>query len=158
MEDYSSLKRDLWFGLAATAFSLFFALSTVLTVESRGDGVTGRTFPWLIAIALFSAGASFSLSTWRKLRQSVRQSDAKPLSGAGFTRIAVYMGTLCLYLLGIQFIGYVVSTVATLTFLMMYTGARNKAVIAVMAVLAPAGMWFAFARLMDVQFPEALLF
>lgn len=155
--NYSELRRDLVFGLATLLFGAFYFASCFATISVRASniGVSGRTFPLIVAVILLVLGASLSLSTLRKIRQIPKASrryyslfEANQLFG-----MSVYFGALCIYILGIEYVGYIVSSVLVVLFLLKFSLAKNKIAIAVMTVLLPGGLYWVFTKAMEVQLP-----
>ena len=113
-------------------FGLVFLILTPLQVSSVTDGfenLSGRTFPYIISGMIILLGGTLTLLCYLKLRRVPREESRAAQSG-GIRKVAVYVGAITLYALGMGFIGYVVSTAAMLVYAMWVTGARAKRVIA----------------------------
>lgn len=159
MRTYYKIKLDLWFGIATILFSLVFAVS-ILSIEVviQGSAVTGRTFPWLVACFTFILGLSLTASSYKELQGFRGEPGGNVYNKQQLNKIALYLALICLYVLGISFIGYMVSTAIFVAALLIFFGYRKKVIFLSLVLLLPVLMWYAFSQLIEVQFPEALLF
>lgn len=160
MKAHNEFKKDITFAIVTIVFSLFYAASTCWTIAAREETfLNGRTFPYFIAVILFILGACLLYTTCKQLKRD-KQSlpPALHLSLGEMKRVALYLVILSLYCFGIVYVGYVVSTALTLLVLMIFNGAKNKIAIALMTAIVPCCMWYIFSVLMEVQFPQALLY
>ena len=159
---YSTLRRDLYFGIATLGFSCFFILSIFFTVdnESAISGVSSRTFPYIIAASMSLLSLSLILSrvhALKKIEKSEREyiplMDRKEI-----IRTIYFICSLVIYVLGFVYLGYFLSTTAYILFWFYFMGAKNKLAVWIMTFVAPGAFWFFFVKILGVQFPETFLF
>lgn len=155
--DYSELKRDLYFGIATLAFGVLYTLSCFTTVTAHGSAaISGRTFPLIVAAIILILGICQVNGTVRKLKRFPPTATRRyyPLFECKqILSMATYMGALSLYILGIEYLGFIVSTVVIVLFLLKFSLAKSKiATIAVIFIL-PGLLYWVFVVLMEVQLP-----
>ena len=160
MNKKDELRKDILFAIVTLVFALAFTISIFVTIHSPDEAVVdGRTFPFFIAAGLFILGACLLYSSCRQLKLiECTLGDTLGLSSNQIKAVVFYLFILVLYCLGIMYIGYIVSTAITLLVLMLFYGAKNKIVITIMACIVPFLMWLVFVVLMEVQFPQTLLY
>ncbi len=160
MNTYSETKRDLWFGILAFCFAVFFGISTIYTIRSEGEsGITSRTFPYIITALLTVLSLLLLFNAAKKLK-GIPLQDKKyehMLSRTEAARVSVFVISLVLYVFSFINIGFLVSTAAYLAFLLWFMHAKNLVVSALIVVISPGLLWFFFTRVMEINFPEALL-
>lgn len=168
----SSLSTEAWLGLVTIAFGLFYAFSTLVTVEvsSMKAVISGRTFPYIIAGMLVVLGAAMtvvSVAHTKVLNKLAAkgieaphlkaETENAPIGKYQLARLASYFGLLVLYLLGMEYVGYMVSSAVMMLASMWIFGARNKVVMAVLTVVTPVALYYFFHFVIEVQFPDTLL-
>lgn len=159
MRTYCNIKLDLLFGIATTVFSLIFAVA-ILSIEVviQGSAVTGRTFPWLIAFFTFILGLSLTASSCKELHRFQGEREEFSCDMQKLKKISIYFVLICLYAVGISYLGYVVSTAIFVAVLLFFFGFQKKYLFVSLVILLPVTMWYVFSQLIEVQFPDALLF
>ncbi len=160
MNSYSKIKRDLWFGVLTFCFAVFFGLSSVYTIRLEGEsGITSRTFPYIITALLLVLSILLTAGAARRLKDIPAQEKTyQPMfSRAELTRVPVFLITLVLYVFSFIYVGFLVSTAAYMAFLLWFMHAKNKLASALIVLLAPGLLWFFFTKVMEINFPEALL-
>lgn len=159
---YSELQRDLWFGLATLAFAIFFGVATILTVQvDPGEtGVTARTFPYIITGILGVLSFVFIINTIKKLLK-VQQDQKKyipVLDKDEYKRAAIFLVSLFVYIICFIYVGYIVSSFAYMAFMLWHMKAKNRIAVILLTAITPFVLWYFFTVLVEVQFPEAILF
>lgn len=161
MKKYSRLRRDLVFGICTLCFAIFFGISSIYTINTDGEsGVTGRTFPFIITSILLILSCILIYVTTKRIRQ-IPEDDRiyeECVTNYEMTRIIQFIIALIVYVLGFIYIGFIVSTTLFLAYMMYYMHAPNKKIAGAIVIIAPLLLWYFFTRLMEVSFPEALLF
>ncbi|SHN59785.1 tripartite tricarboxylate transporter TctB family protein [Desulfovibrio litoralis] len=160
MKTKNELKNDIFFSIVTLLFALFFTISIFVTIEARDETIVGaRTFPYFIAAGLFILGTCLFYSSLKQLKlNEFTLEDTLNLSFKQIQAVSLYLLILVLYCLGIMYIGYIVSSALVLLVLMLFYGARNKLIISLMVCIVPFVMWLVFSVLMEVQFPQTLLY
>jgi len=161
MDSYSELKRDLWFGILSLCFTVFFGISTVYTIQTEGEtGITSRTFPFIITALLAVLSSLLIYNTLKELKNTPEKDKIYEdlLSRPELRRITIFVVSIVLYVFSFIYIGFVVSTVLYLAFLMWFMHAKNIWISGAIVIIAPGLLWYFFTKLMEVTFPEALLF
>ncbi|MCL1940095.1 MAG: tripartite tricarboxylate transporter TctB family protein [Desulfovibrionaceae bacterium] len=160
-------RRDCFLGLGVLALGLGYFLAIPWQVSALADGadnISGRTLPYLIAGVISLLGVALVLQAYRRLWALPRPADADRKEGAEqgtgmFSRtMLIYCAVIGLYALGMEYVGYMVSTAAVLLFAMWLHGARGKLLMAVMAAVTPPIIYLIFRYGVQVPFPDALLF
>lgn len=158
--DYSEIKRDLYIGFASMAFSIFYGISTILTVKSSSNITdSGRTFPYIITGLLFIISLTLVLNGIKKINKVPcnQRTYMKLMQNDQAVRIIIYVIALSLYIFGFIYVGYIVSTTLYLVFLLSFMKAENKIVKYLIVLIMPVLLWLFFTIILEVQFPETLL-
>lgn len=162
MENYSELRRDFFFGVFCLAISVFLTWAITATIAERPShtGITARTFPHIINILLFITGSILTaVSGLRLVRMDKSQkiSSSPLLNREQLARLAIFVGLLIAYLVGLSTIGFLTSSIITIAAVHWVLGARNWLVIGLISVIGSTTVWYLFDKVMGVQFPEAFL-
>lgn len=161
MSEYSSLKRDLIFGVCSLCFTIFFGVSSIFTISPEGsDGISGQTFPFIITFILLSISIIFIYSTIKNLNTIPKDERVyiKSVQNYEAIRIIKFILSLVLYVFCFIYIGFIISTAIFLAYMMYFMHAPNKKIAGAIVVIAPLILWYFFTKLMEVSFPAALLF
>lgn len=156
------VKRDLYIGFGIVALGLVYFLLIGSQVHAVNDssGLSGRQLPWLVGALTTLCGLALAFVSWRKL-PTAKPGEVRPGALAQnmqrIKRVVIYTAAVALYCLGIAYIGFIVSSVAALIFLMVFSGATNKIAILLTAILSPAVIWFVFVYLIGIPMPDTLL-
>lgn len=156
--------RDMWTGVGVMALAAAYFVTALYEVNSSNDftGMAGRQMPMLVTAFLLLFGGVLAWTSWRK--RAGLKPDA-PLSAREkaairlrWQRVFVYLGIVAVYSLGFAYVGFVVSSFFALIVLMTFSGATNRAGVALTSALAPVITWFVFAWLVETPMPDGLLF
>lgn len=161
MNAYSRLRRDLVFGICTLCFTIFFGVSSIFTISTDGqDGITGQTFPFIITFILLALSFILLYKTVKSLKTIPEDQRVytKAVTSYETMRILQFITALVLYVVGFIYIGFIVSTMAFLAYMMYFMHAPNKKIAGAIVIIAPLVLWYFFTKLMEVSFPEALLF
>lgn len=160
----ASVKRDFITGLCVIGLGMLYGIITPFQTSSyvEGTGVSGRALPLGIAVLLAVLGAALAARSARLLRrlppeQGPDQSGSTSADTAYVRRVLLYLLTSALYVAGIEYIGFIVSSFAAIPCLIVLSGGRSKAAIAITAVAAPLLLYAVFTLAMEVYLPEGLL-
>lgn len=151
--------RDMWIGVVTLLFAVVYLWFSESQVSPDGDGydnITGRTFPYIIGGFLGFLGVGGIIRNLRRLR-TAGPSDEGVLGGERAKRVLIYTGAIIAYALGIEYLGYMVSTYIMLAFGMWFSGARLGTAFYVTALVTPPALYFFFTSLMQIPMPRALL-
>lgn len=135
--------------LAVLGVAMVFLAQTFSFPGGNGDvGPAGVPYLWVALLVPFCAGLIFQAATHRMAPD--------PVPGrVGF--VLLYVAGLCLYLAGIQWLGYYASTFIFLVGSMYLLGARNTLVIVLVAVGWLLFSYFVFAGMLHIDLPEGWL-
>jgi len=151
-------RLDCALGLVAVLIgAVFWALIPIEVGYQRSAfGITGRFFPTLAAILVIACG---SLLAVRAYLSPPPPPDERPagLERPALRRLLPYATIVIAYVLLIDVLGYLVSTVAALGVLLYQTGTRSWPVLALVAVVVPLLLYYLFHEVMLVPLPEGLL-
>ncbi len=97
-------------GLVALAISLRLGL---WRQSSPGEGL----FPFLTALAMVTFSVAALVRDW------IRREPARPRAAGdrtGLIRVGAYLGALVFYAVSLEFLGFIVATVITITFILRF--------------------------------------
>lgn len=160
MDNTVELKRDFWFGVATIAFSIFLFFSIRFFVsDSAFTGISGRMFPYVIDAFFLILGTALCLDSKSRLSHCENGEciEFNNLSKKQICDILTWIVMVCLYILGISYIGFMVSTFAVLAASLWFLGLRKPVPFIIMVAICPPLLWWVFHKLVEVQFPDALL-
>lgn len=153
-----SAKTDVVLGILAILVGvLYWALIPfAVPQEHAAMGVTGRFFPQFAAIMVAGAGAALVISTL--IARSTGSAEAPPgITIDQLRRVIPYIVITAVYILLIDVLGYLVSTVIALAVLLLFSGMRNWLQFAAVVVMIPAGLYLLFRFVLLVPLPEGML-
>ena len=160
MDNTVELKRDFWFGVATIAFSIFMFFSIKFFIsDSSFTGISGRVFPYVIDAFLLILGIALCWDSRSRLSDCENGEclDTGALTGKQILDIVTWFGMVALYILGISYIGFMVSTFAILAASLWFLGLRKPIPFIAMVSIWPPLLWYLFHKIVEVQFPDALL-
>ena len=153
------IKRDQVTGLALAAlgilvFVLIGQFSTPLTPEYPGP----RLMPGIAAFGLVVCGLGVFAGGCRQ-----KDEPQAPLTGEGLVRVLITFAILCLYILGMKYLGFLVVTPFLVYVLTTYFARKSKAdtrlaARILFAVSVTAAIWLMYVKLFDMELPTGLLF
>jgi hypothetical protein len=154
-------KWDGILGIFSLCLGLVYLLLIPGQISPMLDGglnnVSGRTLPFLLGLLFCILSSLLALRSWARFcalrRQGLLRSHANRLFSG---KIVAYGAVIALYIECMEYIGFVVSSMALLAFAMWLTGARNKLVVALSVVAAPAFIYLLFYHVMQIPFPVGL--
>lgn len=160
MENSVDLKRDFWFGVATIIFSvvMFFSIRISIAEESM-SGISGRIFPYIIDFFLLILGIGLCLDSKKHLFQC---GDSECVSAGAYDRLQLlnlflYIIMVALYILGVTYIGFMVSSAVFIAVLLWFYGVRNPLSFILMTAFWPLFLWWVFHILIEVQFPSSAI-
>jgi len=114
--------------------------------------------PFIMPVIALSIGVIASLPSWYRLFFK-RQGRSWKLDGAGAPRKPFLMLiTALLYPVGIFTVGLEIATFFILAVELYITGQRDRKNLLLIPILLTFIFWLVFRRMLDVYFPEPLLF
>ncbi|MBR3880954.1 MAG: tripartite tricarboxylate transporter TctB family protein [Mailhella sp.] len=114
--------------------------------------------PFIMPILALSIGVIASLPSWYRLLFKGKGRSWE-LDGAGAPRKPFLMlVTALFYPIGIFVIGLEIATFLILAVELYITGQRNRKILFFIPLLLSGIFWLVFRRMLDVYFPEPLLF
>ena len=152
--------RDGWIGVATVVVGIVYLLfiRSQVSAETDGEaGVSGRTLPYFVGVLLLLLGTLLAAASYLRAR-TARRDGSLIITRAALGRVAIYIGAIVLYALGINYVGYIVSTAAALLFAMIFSGARNRLTLLLLTLIVPPLMYWLFHVLMQIPLPETPLF
>lgn len=151
----SGARQNFWLGIAALATSGALFICIPLTISDMSStGVSGRAFPYVINTFLGILGVALTLSS---LKGRPEKKEVPRLSRAQIKDIILWLGIVCLYALGISYVGFLVSTFFAVFACLWFLGMRRPVPLALMTLVLPPLLWWFFHKVVEVQFPQALL-
>lgn len=151
--------NDMLTGLGAVVLSVayYFAIPYCVSGYSEGHNISGRTIPYLVAGGMALIGVCL---TARSALQRARLSDAasSPAFPPGvLRRTLLYVLLIVAYILGLTYVGFIVSTSLALFGAMHLTGARRYPLMAAISVVTGGVLYALFTLCMEVYFPAGWL-
>ncbi len=151
-------------GLAALGIGIGYGLCIPLQVSdfSEGYNISGRTLPYILTIIMILCGAALTVSAV-KARAKLSASDRNSEKGCKCTgwkahlRVVLYVLLVGGYVLGLSHIGLITSTFVVLLLAMFLSGAKNPVRSILISAVVSVSLYCFFTLLMDVYFPEGIL-
>lgn len=137
---------------------LFFFLSTAWVLHAYSLPFSApvttfggpATFPFLVLSIMVVGFGWVAVSEYRKIRRGI---DGQTMDRASIKRVMALFAVAAVYVLVIEFTGYIPATVALLLASLLLFGVRDKLLLVTIPVLFPVVLWFLFQRLLEVQLP-----
>ena len=159
-----TMDRVLGFGFCLSAVALVTIVTPMevaapkIRLGSSGTvGVSPQFFPNLLASVIGLLGLILALRG-RGRSESLATGEGFALSAAQWARVAKVVAILIAYLLVLPHLGFLISTPLCLAVLMFQLGARNRALIAIIAISTTAAVHIAFRYGMKLILPEGMAF
>lgn len=159
----SQAKRDTILGVVIACAGIAYAALAQSQVNDIADisGMTGRHFPYLIAFLTMLCGGLLSLSSLKKMQRDGERGEAQTTNAdkkGRLLRLSVYTGAIALYCAGVAWIGFFVSSLPAMFFLMWFSGAKAGMLTAVLSILVTAAVYAIFVIGLKTPMPATLLF
>jgi len=156
------MNRDTLIGVFTIALSAIYLFLIRYQVQPDSDGydnVSGRTLPYLVGFFLLFFGSLLALISARRGGQRKNISELTAIaSNPAAKRVLIYLFLTILYLLGISYLGYVVSSIVALIILILFNGEKRLLLVCVVAVITSISLFYFFNTLMRIPLPPTLLF
>jgi hypothetical protein len=116
VSEQTASPRGRLIGHAVLAAAGVLALAIALRLglwrqNSPGEGL----FPFLTALAVVAFGVAGLIGDWAKRRAA---QDHTAADRRGLMRVAAYLGALVFYAVSLEFLGFIVATAITITFIL----------------------------------------
>jgi len=160
-------KADLIAALIVVCTSVFILLTIPAEISDWADpyGITGRTFPYAVSFLLLLLGIILAVRSGvtHIFKKTTRENTAddeseEALSKMQVKRVSIYSAAIGLYILGIIYVGFLVSSTAMIIFSVLFGGYWNKISLPLVAVITPLVIYAIFVTVMGTPLPRALLF
>ena len=158
----NALFKELLTGLTVVLIGVLYWLAALYQVDGIPDayGISSRTLPSIVSSVLVLLGLLLAVEGYKRWRCSptiaVEQAKVRVATRKG-VRVLIYIGAIALYLLGIHYISFILSTGLMLLFSMLFCGQRNRIVLIVCTLLAPLCIYLVFAKIMMIPLPVTWL-
>ena len=153
------IKRDQITGLALmilgiVIFVLISQFKKPMTAEYPGP----RLMPGIAAFGLVVCGLGIFVKGCRQ-----KEGDKMPVDLKGLLRVVITFGALWLYILGLQYLGFLISTPFLVYGLTTYFAKASKAqtkwwVRVIFAVAVTLVVWLMYVQLFEMELPVGALF
>lgn len=161
MNNSVDLKRDFWFGVATILFSIFMFFSIRISIsEESMSGISGRIFPYVIDFFLLILGIGLCLDSRKHLSQcdETECADTGSYDRLQLFNLFLYVIMVALYILGVTYVGFMVSSAVFIAVLLWFYGVRKPLAYIFMVGFWPPFLWWVFHILIEVQFPSTAIF
>ena len=153
-------KRECIIGLCVVGLAAIYGVITPFQASSyvEGNSISGRALPLFIAALLGFLGGLHSYNNW-KLFQRLPEDEIKPepLSATFIKRVVLYLLAGCAYVAGIEYIGFIVTSIVILPCLILLSGGRSKKALIATSIITPLVLYGIFTLVMEIYLPEGLL-
>ncbi len=147
-----AFRKELGFAVGVTALSAWFAVQSFSYPESSSQ------FPRSISAAMLVLSVVLLLRILAKRPASTKKADVdSAASRPSMTPLAVFV-SIALYIVALQYLGYIVATVLYMLGSMAYFGQKRFAVSLLVTVLFVAFIYLMFVRFFGLRLPEGVLF
>ena len=158
-----TLKRDFLIGLGTVLLAGLYLALIPYQVQSDSDGydfVSGRTLPFMVGGLLLITGTALTITSLRTMNRTSphEQAPSPEPTRHRYKRVAILTALAVLYILGLTYIGYIVSTILALAAAMVFSGERRKRLVVIISILTSVLLYYFFHKLMQVPLPDTLLF
>lgn len=160
MMSRSAARRECIIGICVLGMALIYEIITPFQASgyTEGSSISGRVLPLAIGALLGFLGALHAYNNW-KLFASLPPETAQrePLSKAFVKRVVLYLLAACAYVAGIEYIGFVVSSLVIIPCFIILSGGRNMKALIATSIITPLVLYGIFTLIMEIYLPEGLL-
>ncbi|GLY33530.1 hypothetical protein Kisp02_68950 [Kineosporia sp. NBRC 101731] len=123
------------------------------------EGAIGpRFFPYVVGVALVVVGIWLAVAVWRGDRAEPEAGeDVDTEATTHWGTLAALAGLMVLYVLILDPVGYLLSTIGLFAGTAYTLGARNPRSLVAVSLLAPFVTFIVFTRLLGVYLPNGIL-
>lgn len=143
-------KWDLLICLGLAAILLIFVF------ELPNTNAAARVYPMIMLIASYFLMAVICVQ-WIRNKKAGKIDMAEGMDKKRMVYIAVYCAAILVYILLIERLGYVVSTILFGVYSLIYLKNKNKILIVIIPVAAAVILYFLFSRFLFVTLPSGIL-
>jgi hypothetical protein len=153
----SLLSRDFVGGIAAIVIGSFYLVLAYDLRSSALDDIVGpggmpRAYGWVMVLLGVALCVVTLVANWRKtMDDQWKDQGRRILWAAGLLGIGI------VYLLIVNFVGYLVSMVMLIAATMVYHGERFSRKVLATSVFGGTMLWALFVFILDVHMPPGLL-
>lgn len=146
--------------LGGIGFAVFGIVVTILATQIKMRANLSepgpRLFPYIAGIGMCICGLGIALTSGKGSGD-----DAPYLSKDGWKRLLIAAGVMVLYYLGLEFLGFIISTpIFTFAIILILAGGKklNLVVVAVIAVVTTAVLYLLFEKVFTIFLPPGIIF
>ncbi|MDL2210284.1 tripartite tricarboxylate transporter TctB family protein [Desulfovibrio sp. OttesenSCG-928-O18] len=153
------VKQELIVGLCVMVIAVIYGILTPFQASgyTEGNSISGRALPLCIAALLGFLGASHSYNNWRLYKSLPPDREAQePLDKPFIKRVVLYLLAACAYVAGIEYIGFIVSSLVIIPCFILLSGGKNKVALIATTIIAPLVLYAIFTVVMEIYLPEGL--
>ena len=143
MKDRKSIHPDVWLSIIVILISayVFFSAQSFPTIPKR--------FP----IIFSSIFALFGLVVGIKGVRKTQKGEVAGINFGGVKYAMITCGIIILYAIGIDLIGFYISTALFMVGCLFFMGVRSWKTIVLVTLFTEVGMWGIFAKLLSLRLP-----
>ncbi|MDR1931588.1 MAG: tripartite tricarboxylate transporter TctB family protein [Spirochaetales bacterium] len=131
----------------------------VFIFELRGITPIARIYPAFVIFGSYIMIAIVIFQAFRAPKKAVSVAPSNPpLQKNALSRILVYCAAILAYILFIEPVGYILSTILFAVFSLLFLRNKNKIVLVTLPVVFALAMYFIFAWFLYVRLPGGELF
>lgn len=125
---------------------------------TEGNSISGRVLPVAIAALLGLLGASHAYNNWKLFRKLPPDAtEQPPLNRIFVKRVILYLLASCAYVAGIEYIGFIVSSLIIIPCYILLSGGRNMKALVITSLATPLVLYAIFTVIMEIYLPDGLL-
>ncbi|GHU08253.1 hypothetical protein FACS1894158_17390 [Betaproteobacteria bacterium] len=135
------------------------AILSVFVFDLRNITPIAQIYPIFVLAGSYFMLVVVLIQSVIKTKKQTAESDGEepPLTGRNIVRISVYSVAILAYIILIDLLGYIASTVVFGLFSLIFMGNKNKRVLIVLPAVFAVLMYYVFDKFLYVQLPAGLI-
>lgn len=144
---------DLAIAMALVTIATLALIGAFQIKAAAGERLQSRTFPLLMGAVLMVTGGALGFTAWRS--RSV--AEVQWPDRVGFRRIGVVLGSLMIYLVIIEPVGFPISSFFFISLLVWYFGRYRWYLCGLIGLTSAVVLYFVFMQFLGLSLPAGLL-
>lgn len=125
---------------------------------TEGNSISGRALPLAIAALLGLLGTLHGYNNWKLFLKLPPDTTEQPSINKNFARrVVLYMLASCAYVAGIEYIGFIVSSLVIIPCYILLSGGRSMKPLVITSLATPLILYVIFTVIMEIYLPDGLL-
>jgi hypothetical protein len=154
---YTSWK-NAGIGFVALAFGVGYLLLIPLKIPNQRApfGIDSRFFPEVAGLLLVTCAVVLLLREFFRRSEAMIGEEGAGMRVAELKQLLPKLLVVIAYVVLIEPVGYLTSTIAALAVLLAISGSRAWIVVGAISLIVPAGLYYFFVAMLEIRLPAGL--